>query len=120
MEREASSNTAPADLRIGRTLTDELPAVAAAAAAEHVVLRTERLAAGVTEADRGDQAARAPGGAAEHVEEAAHAAAGPDCTAAVLEQAAAQVAAPNAQAAPAAHAAGVAMPPGDAGPTPEA
>jgi undecaprenyl-diphosphatase len=120
MERESSRNTAPDDVRVERALTDELATVKTTEEAEQVVSEIERLAAGVTEADRGDRAARAPGGAAEQVEEAAHTPDGPDCTAAVLEQAAAQVAAPNEQAAPAARAAGVVMPPGGAAPTPEA
>jgi undecaprenyl-diphosphatase len=120
MKREASGQTAREEVRVERTLTDELATIETPEAAEQVVSEIERLAAGVTEADRGEQAAEAPGGAAEQIEDAAHAPAGPDCTAAVLEQTAAQVAAPNEQAAPAAQAAVVVMPPDGAAPTPEA
>lgn len=124
MERETPRDSArqPAreEERVERVLTEELAAVDTPEAAESVAGRIERLASGATAGERGEQAARAPGGAADQVEAAAKTPTGPDCTAEVLTEAAAQVAAPNEQAAPAAQAAGTAIPPGDTAPTPEA
>jgi undecaprenyl-diphosphatase len=120
MERKSAGIPAQEDERVERVLTEELASVDTPEAAERVVGRIEHLASGASEADRGEQAARAPGGAADQVESAAKTSTGPDCTAAVLAEAAAQIAAPNEQAAPAARAAGTALPPGDTAPTPEA
>ncbi len=120
MERESARQQSRENERVERILTEELASVETPEAADDVIGRIERLAAGATEAERGERAARAPGGAADQVESAAKTDAGPDCTAAVLTEAAAQVAAPNEQAAPAAEAAGTALPPGHAAPTPEA
>lgn len=120
MTRESGRPPAQENERVERILTEELASVETPEAAERVVGRIERLSSGATEAERGERAARAPGGAADQVESAVQTTAGPDCTAAVLTEAAAQVAAPNEQAAPAAQAAGTALPPGYEAPTPEA
>ncbi|HZO27176.1 MAG TPA: phosphatase PAP2 family protein [Chloroflexota bacterium] len=120
MTRESGRPPAQENERVERILTEELASVETPEAAERVVGRIEHLSSGATEAERGERAARAPGGAADQVESAAQTTAGPDCTAAVLTEAAAQVAAPNEQAAPAAQAAGTALPPGYEAPTPEA
>jgi membrane-associated phospholipid phosphatase len=120
MEREPTRQSAREEERVERILTEELASVETEEAADRVADRIERLAAGATEAERGQRAARAPGGAAEQVESATKTPAGPDCTAAVLTEAAAQVAAPNEQAVPASQAAGAVLPPGQAAPTPEA
>jgi membrane-associated phospholipid phosphatase len=120
MNRESAGRAAREDQRVEQVLMEELATVETPEAAERVVGRIERLASGATEAERGERAARAPGGAADQVETAARTNEGPDCTAAVLTETAAQVAAPNEQAAPAAQAAGAVLPPGDAAPTPEA
>lgn len=120
MTRESGRPPAQENERVERILTEELASVETPEAAERVVGRIEHLSSGATEAERGERAARAPGGAADQVESAAQTTAGPDSTAAVLTEAAAQVAAPNEQAAPAAQAAGTALPPGYEAPTPEA
>lgn len=120
MAKESGRPPAQENERVERILTEELASVETPEAAERVVGRIEHLSSGATEAERGERAARAPGGAADQVESAAQTTAGPDCTAAVLTEAAAQVAAPNEQAAPAAQAAGTALPPGYEAPTPEA
>ena len=121
MERESARNAAREDERVERILTEELATVETPEAADEVVGRIERLASGETAGARGEQAAKAPGGAAEQVERAAQTTSGPDCAAEVLTETAAQVAAPPEQAAPAAQAAGTALPPpGHAAPTPEA
>lgn len=120
MERKPTGNGAREEERVERVLTEELASVETPEAADRVVGQIERLASGTTEAEQGERAARAPGGAADQVETAAQTSTGTDCTAAVLTETAAQVAAPNEQAAPAAQAAGAALPPGHAAPTPKA
>ena len=62
MEREPTRQPAREEERVERILTEELAAVETPEAAERVVGRIERLASGATEAERGEQAARAPGG----------------------------------------------------------
>jgi membrane-associated phospholipid phosphatase len=120
MKRESAGNAVREDERVKRVLTEELASVETPEAAERVVGQIERLASSATEAERGERAARAPGGAADQVESAAKTSTGPECTAAVLTETAAQVAAPKEQAAPAVQAAGTVLPPGDAAPTPDA
>ena len=118
--REPDGQPAREDERVERILTEELATVETPEAAERIVGQIERMASGATAGERGGQAARAPGGAAEQVESAAKASTGADCTAAVLTEAAAQVAAPNEQSAPAAQAAGTALPPAGTASTPDA
>ena len=121
MERDATGNTAREDERVERILTEELATVETPEAADEILGRIERLASGESAGARGEQAAKAPGGAAEQVESAAHTTSGLECTAEEIATTAAQVAAPNEQAAPAAKAAGAALPPPErAAPTPEA
>lgn len=124
MERESAPQSSPQlaqeEQRVERLLTEELAAVDTPEAADSVVGRIEQMASGATAGQRGQQAAQAPGGAADQVEGAAQTHSGADCVAAVLTETAAQVAAPNEQAVPAAQAAGAAIPPAGTAPTPDA
>ena len=124
MERESAPQSSPQlaqeEQRVERLLTEELAAVDTPEAADSVVGRIEQMASGATAGQRGQQAAQAPGGAADQVEDAAQTNSGADCIAAVLTETAAQVAAPNEQAVPAAQAAGAAIPPAGTAPTPDA
>lgn len=120
MERDSGRNRDREETRVEHILIEELEAVETPEAADEVVGRMERMAAGETAGARGDRAAESPGGAAEQVEAAAEGRAGTECSAAVLTETAAQVAAPREQAAPAKEAAEAALPPGHAAPTPQA
>jgi undecaprenyl-diphosphatase len=119
-EQPASHAADPGEQRVERVLAEELAAVDTPEAADKVAAQIERMAAGATSGTRGEQAARAPGTAADAVESAAATPSGPDCTAAVLTEAAAQVVAPTPEAPKAAQAAGAVLPPGGTAPTPDA
>jgi undecaprenyl-diphosphatase len=120
MDSKSPSNGDREHERVERALTEGLAAVDTPETADHVAGQIERLAAGDSEAGRGEQAARAPGGAADAVESAARSTTGPDRAATVLTETAAQVVAPTPQAPTPARAAGAVLPPGDVSPTPEA
>jgi undecaprenyl-diphosphatase len=120
MEKEPNRSTAPEDERVEHVLAEELATVETPEAAERVVSRIERLAAGKTAGERADRAVRAPGNAADAVETVAQTGDGPECAAAVLTETAAQVVAPTPDAPAAAKGAGQALSPGPDGPTPEA
>jgi membrane-associated phospholipid phosphatase len=84
--------------RVRRVLEEELARIDSPEAAEAVLRRVERLAAGETEAGEGDAAAQAPLPAAASVEQAAQAAPPRDEAAAVLVTTAAQAVAPTPEA----------------------
>ena len=110
----------PQEARVARVLTDELAAIESPEAAEQVAERIERLAGDSTTGQRGQEAAAAPGNAADALEAAEADHDGADCPAAVLSEAAAQAFAPTPEAQQAAEAAGAVMPPGEDAPTPQA
>jgi len=96
----AASPGPPADegQRVRRVLEAELARIDSPQAAEAVVRRVERLAAGETEADEGEAAAETPLPAAAAVERAAASAPPRDEAAAVLVTTAAQAVAPTPEA----------------------
>jgi undecaprenyl-diphosphatase len=110
----------PQEARVARVLTDELAAIKSPEAAEEVADRIERLAGATSTGQRADQAAAAPGTAADALEAAEADNDGTECPAAVLTEAAAQTFAPTPEAPQAAEAAGAVLPPGEDAPTPEA
>jgi undecaprenyl-diphosphatase len=114
------SKDQPQEARVARALTDELATIESPEAAEQVAERIEQLAGSATTGQRADQAAAAPGHAADAVEAAEADNDGVDCPAAVLTEVAAQAFAPTSEAPQAAEAAGAVMPPGEDAPTPEA
>jgi undecaprenyl-diphosphatase len=107
------------DVRVQRVLTDELAQIENPEAADEVAGRIERLAAGVTQGERANRAARTPGTAADAVETAASTSRGTGGPAATLTETAAQVVAPTPESPKAARAASTVLPPGDVAPTPE-
>ena len=114
------SRDQPPEERVARVLTDELATIESPETAEEVAERIEQLAGGTTTGQRAQQAAAAPGNAADALEAAEADHDGADCPAAVLTEAAAQAFAPTPEAPRAAHAAGEVLPPGEDAPTPEA
>jgi membrane-associated phospholipid phosphatase len=84
--------------RVRQILEEELARVDSPRAAEDVLVRAERLAAGVTEQQAADAAAASPGSAAENVEQAAADAQPRDEAARVLAVAAAESVAPTSEA----------------------
>jgi membrane-associated phospholipid phosphatase len=119
MEQEQTGRDRPTEERVARVLTDELAAIETSEAADEAAERIERLAAGDTER-HAQQAATAPGNAADAVEAAAAQHHGAECPAAVLTETAAQAFAPTPEAPQAAEAAAEVLPPGEDAPTPEA
>jgi undecaprenyl-diphosphatase len=92
-------NTPPDEqARVRRVLEDELARIDSPEAAEAMVRRAERLAAGETEAQEGEAAARAPGSAAPAGAQAQQATPPRAEAAAVLVEAAAQAVAPTPEA----------------------
>ena len=76
--REPTGQAAREEERVERILTDELATVETPEAADQIVGRIERMASGATAGQRGQQAAQAPGGAADQVESAAQTTTGPE------------------------------------------
>jgi membrane-associated phospholipid phosphatase len=119
-EQTPTGQARPPEERVARVLADELATIETPEAADEVAERIERLAGTVTTGQRAQQAADAPGNAADALETAEADNDGLDCPAAVLTEAAAQAFAPTPEAPQAAQAAGAVMPPGEDAPTPEA
>jgi undecaprenyl-diphosphatase len=124
MDQESASKAGresqAADERVERVLTEELGVVDSPEAAERVVEQVERLAAGTTQAGRGEEAAHRPVEAGTAVELAAASQPGPNGAAAALTEAAAQAAAFTQEGQKAAKAVEAVMPPQQTAPTPEA
>ncbi|MCC7367421.1 MAG: phosphatase PAP2 family protein [Chloroflexi bacterium] len=120
---EQQQQQAPAsdqEARVARVLTDELAAIDTPEAAEQVAEQVEQLAGGTMTGQRAEQAAAAPGRAADAVERAEADHDGTECPAAVLAETAAQAFAQTPEAPQAARAAVDVLPPDGDAPTPEA